>query len=53
MLNALKVGYNFTCNINYQRNLTSNLQISINYDARKSPNTKLINIGGAQIRAFF
>lgn len=53
MLNALKVGYNYTWNLTYQRNLTNNIQISINYDGRKSPNSKVINIGGAQIRAFF
>jgi hypothetical protein len=53
MLNALKTGYNYTWSISYQRNLSSNLQISINYDGRKSPNSKTINIGGAQIRAFF
>jgi hypothetical protein len=53
MLNALHIGYNYTWGISYQRNLTSNLQISINYDGRKSPTTKIINIGGAQIRAFF
>lgn len=53
MLNALKVGYNYTWNLSYQRNLTNNIQISINYDGRKSPNSKVINIGGAQIRAFF
>lgn len=53
MLNALKTGYNYTWGLSYQRNLTNNLQISINYDGRKSPNTSVINIGGAQVRAFF
>ncbi len=53
MLNGLKIGYNYTWGISYQRNLTNNLQISINYDGRKSPNTKNVNIGGAQIRAYF
>ena len=53
MLNALRIGYNYTWGISYQRNLTSNLQISINYDGRKSPTSKIVNIGGAQIRAFF
>ena len=53
MLNALQTGANYTWNFTYQRNLTSNIQISINYDGRKSPTTKLINIGGAQVRAFF
>ncbi len=53
MLNALKVGYNYTWGLSYQRNLTNNLQISLNYDGRKSPNSKNVNIGSAQIRAFF
>lgn len=53
MLNALKTGYNYTWNLSYQRNLSNNIQISINYDGRKSPNSKTVNIGGAQVRAFF
>jgi len=53
MLNALKTGYNYTWELSYQRNLTNNIQISINYNGRKSPNSKIINIGGAQVRAFF
>jgi len=53
MLNALKTGYNYTWELSYQRNLTSNVQISINYNGRKSPDSKIINIGGAQVRAFF
>jgi hypothetical protein len=53
MLNALKTGYNYTWELSYQRNLTNNIQISINYNGRKSPNSKIVNIGGAQVRAFF
>ena len=53
MLNALKIGYNYTWGLSYQRNLSNNIQISINYDGRKSPNSKIINIAGAQVRAFF
>ena len=53
MLNALKPGNNFTWNINYQQNLSNNLQISITYDGRQSPGNKMIHIGGAQVRAFF
>jgi hypothetical protein len=53
MLNALKTGYNYTWGLSYQRNLTSNIQISINYDGRKSPGSNIVNIGGAQVRAFF
>jgi hypothetical protein len=53
MLNALKPGYNYTWTISYQRNLTGNIQVSINYDGRKTPNSKIVHIGGAQVRAFF
>ena len=53
MLNALKPGYNYTWSISYQRNLTGNIQVSINYDGRKTPNSNIVHIGGAQVRAFF
>jgi len=53
MLNALRVGNNYTWNITYQRNLSNNIQISINYDGRKSSTSNVVHIGGAQIRAFF
>lgn len=53
MLNALKPGFNYTWTISYQRNLTGNIQVSINYDGRKTPNSKIVHIGGAQVRAFF
>jgi hypothetical protein len=53
MLNSLKPGENLTWNANYQQNLNSYLQISFNYEGRKSPGTKIIHIGGAQVRAFF
>lgn len=53
MLNALLPGNNYTWNVNFQRNLTNNIQISINYDGRKNETGKIIHIGGAQVRAFF
>ncbi len=53
MLNALKTGYNYTWELSYQRNLSNNIQVSINYNGRKSPDNKIVNIGGAQVRAFF
>ncbi|WP_317898214.1 hypothetical protein [Aurantibacillus circumpalustris] len=53
MLNGLSKGDNFTWEIGYQRNLNSNIQISINYSGRKTPNTGAVHIGGAQIRAYF
>ncbi|MEO6301664.1 MAG: hypothetical protein ABIP51_00700, partial [Bacteroidia bacterium] len=53
MLNALSKGQNITWELNYQRNLNSNIQISINYNGRKTPNSNAVHLGGAQIRAFF
>jgi hypothetical protein len=53
MLSSLKAGQNITWSMQYQQNLNSYLQISFNYDGRKTPNTKIIHIGGAQVRAFF
>ncbi len=53
MLNALSIGQNVTWELSYQRNLNSNIQISINYNGRKTPNSNAVHLGGAQIRAFF
>jgi hypothetical protein len=53
MLNGLGSGDNFTWELVYQRNLGSNIQISINYNGRKTPGANTVHLGGAQIRAFF
>jgi hypothetical protein len=53
MLNGLKNGTNFTWNINFQRTLANNLQLSLNYLGRKSEENKAIHTGGIQVRAFF
>ncbi len=53
MLEGLKMGQNFTWNISYQRNLSDNLQLNINYDARKSEKAKTIHVGTVQLRAYF
>jgi hypothetical protein len=53
MLNGLSAGENYTWELNYQRNLNSNIQISINYSGRKTPNAPTVHLGGAQIRAYF
>jgi len=53
MLNGLSKGENFTWELSYQRNLGSNIQISINYNGRKTPNANVVHLGGAQIRAYF
>jgi len=53
MLNGLKNGTNFTWNVNFQRTLANNLQLSLSYLGRKSEENKAIHTGGVQVRAFF
>jgi hypothetical protein len=53
MLNGLSAGENFTWELSYQRNLNNNIQISINYNGRKTPTAPAVHLGGAQIKAFF
>lgn len=53
MLNGLSTGNNYTWELGYQRNLKNNIQVSINYNGRKTPNSNVVHLGGAQIRAFF
>lgn len=53
MLEGLRTGSNFTWGASFQRTIGSNLQLSINYDGRKSDNANLIHIASMQIRAFF
>ncbi|MGZ3921704.1 MAG: hypothetical protein ACXVC7_15500, partial [Bacteroidia bacterium] len=53
MLNALNKGENYTWELSYQRNLSNNIQISINYTGRKTPHVNPVHLGGAQIRAYF
>jgi hypothetical protein len=53
MLDAFQIGQNITWGVNYQRNLSNNMQVSITYDGRKSETSKAIHIGGAQVRAYF
>ena len=53
MLNGLNKGNNFTWELSYQRNLNSNIQVSINYNGRKTSTSSIVHLGGAQIRAYF
>ncbi|HSH67996.1 MAG TPA: hypothetical protein VLB84_19840, partial [Bacteroidia bacterium] len=53
MLDALKTGKNIIWGISYQRTLSNNLQLSLTYDGRKSPQNSIVHTGGAQIRAYF
>ena len=53
MLEGLKPGQNYTWNLGYQRSISKNLQLSIQYNGRKSQNSKFIHAGGMEVRAFF
>jgi len=53
MLDGLKTGSNFVWGASFQRTIGSNLQLTINYDGRKSDNANFIHIASMQIRAFF
>jgi len=53
MLDALKIGTNFTWSAIYQRSIGTNLQLNLNYNGRKSPENKSIHTGGVQVRALF
>ena len=53
MLEGLRPGQNYTWNLGYQRSISKNLQLSIQYNGRKSENTKFIHSGGMEVRAFF
>jgi len=53
LLESLKPGTNYTWNLSYQRNVSKNLQLSIQYLGRKSENSRLIQSGTMEVRAFF
>lgn len=53
MLEGLAIGDNYTWGLTYQRTLSNNMQINLNYEGRKTPLSKIIHTGGIQVRAFF
>lgn len=53
MLEALRPGTNLTWTIGYQRSISKNLQVSIQYNGRKSEGNDAIHAGGVEVRAFF
>ena len=53
MLQGLLPGNNGTWEVNYQRNLGNNLQMTLSYSGRKSEDTDIIHTGGVQVRAYF
>jgi hypothetical protein len=53
MLEGLQPGMNFTWNVGYQRSISRNLQLSIQYQGRKSEDNRTIHSGGMEVRALF
>ena len=53
MLEGLHIGKNFTWNASVQRSLGNSIQLSLNYDGRKSEGNKAVHTGGVQVRAYF
>ena len=53
MLEGLQPGKNATWSLLYQRNLGKYMQLSVNYSGRQSEGSRLVHLGGAQVRAFF
>ncbi len=53
MLDGLTTGTNFTWGLSFQRNLSNNIQVNINYDGRKSQGVEPVHVGSVQARAYF
>lgn len=53
LLNALRPGNNFTWSFNLQQKITDGLQLSLNYEGRKSTEQDVIHIGRMQVSALF
>ncbi|HVD99383.1 MAG TPA: hypothetical protein VNB90_14335 [Cytophagaceae bacterium] len=53
MFEALQVGKNFTWSAVWQEKLVNGLQLSFNYEGRKTADSKVIHIGRMQVSALF
>jgi len=53
MLEGLQTGQNLTWRLLLQKNLTSFLDINLNYQGRKSETSQAIHTGSVQLRAYF
>ncbi len=53
LLEALKPGKNVVWTFGYQRTLSKNLQLSIQYNGRKNEASRAIHAGGMELKAFF
>ncbi|MEZ4964343.1 MAG: hypothetical protein R2791_03800 [Saprospiraceae bacterium] len=53
MLEGLQDGKNFLWSLNLDRQLSKSLQLSLNYEGRKTGDNKVVHVGRAQVRAVF
>lgn len=53
MLEGLQAGQNLTWRLLIQKNLTQYLDVNVNYQGRKSEESKTIHTGSVQLRAYF
>ena len=53
ILEGLQEGANMTWELTYQQNISKHMQLSLNYNGRKSEESPVIHTGGVQVRAFF
>ncbi|OJX49204.1 MAG: hypothetical protein BGO88_01405 [Flavobacterium sp. 38-13] len=53
MLEGLQPGQNLTWRLLLQKNLTQFLDVNVNYEGRKSEESKAIHTGSVQLRAYF
>lgn len=53
MLEGFKAGNSFLWRVSIQKDLTSYLQLQLNYEGRKNENLPIIHIGNVQLRASF
>lgn len=53
MLEGLQDGKNFLWGLNLDRQLSKSLQLSLNYEGRKTGDNRVIHVGRAQVRAVF
>jgi len=54
MLQGLQTGKNILWGLSYSRKISENIEMTITYDGRKTgTSAKIVNTGGAQLRAYF
>jgi hypothetical protein len=53
LMKGLLPGKNYTWNIVYQQRISSNIQMDVSYDGRKSQSSPIINIGRVMVRYLF